>query len=84
VFTGEFMMKTLSENTCDPNVVLQKLNDANTPGFLVEVDPEEAELLGAFVEDALDEQSALVGSIELQHNEFDDAQKIHPVTGRLS
>jgi len=40
-------------------IALQKLNDANTPGFVVEVDPEEADLLGAFIEDALNEQDAL-------------------------
>lgn len=76
-------MKILPENPRDPNVVLQKLNDANTPGFLVEVDPEEAELLGAFIEDALDEQSALEGSIEWQEAGFDDAHDNHSVIGSL-
>ena len=33
-----------------------------TPGFEVEFDPEEAELAGAFVEDALSEQDALDSS----------------------
>ena len=37
----------------------EKLADMETPGFEAEFDPEEAELAGAFVEDALSEQDAL-------------------------
>ena len=40
----------------------EKLADMETPGFEVEFDPEEAELAGAFVEDALSEQDALDSS----------------------
>ena len=40
----------------------EKLADMETPGFEVEFDPEEAELAGAFVEDALSEQDALESS----------------------
>ena len=36
----------------------EKMADALTPGFQVELDPEEAECMGAFVEDALSEQDA--------------------------
>ena len=36
----------------------EKMADALTPGFQVELDPEEAERAGAFVEDALSEQDA--------------------------
>ena len=39
-------------------VVREKMNDALTPGFQVEFDPDEAERAGAFVEDALSEQDA--------------------------
>lgn len=45
-------------------VVTQKLVDAQTPGFQAEFDPEEAELLGAFREDALSETDALDSSID--------------------
>ena len=38
--------------------VREKMNDALTPGFQVEFAPDEAELVGAFVEDALSEQDA--------------------------
>ena len=40
----------------------EKLADMETPGFVVEFDPEEADLAGAFVEDALSEQDALDSS----------------------
>ena len=36
----------------------EKIADALTPGFQVELDPDEAESVGAFVEDALSEQDA--------------------------
>lgn len=36
----------------------EKMADALTPGFQVELDPDEAERVGAFVEDALSEQDA--------------------------
>lgn len=37
----------------------EKLNDLMIPGFIAEMNPEEADLLGAFTEDALDEDAAL-------------------------
>lgn len=40
-------------------VVEEKLADAQTPGFQAEFDPDEAELAGAFVEDALSHEDAL-------------------------
>jgi flagellar basal body rod protein FlgB len=45
-------------------VIAQKLIDAQTPGFQAEFDPDEAELLGAFTEDALSETEALDSSID--------------------
>ena len=45
-------------------VIAQKLFDAQTPGFQAEFDPDEAELLGAFKEDALSETDALDSSID--------------------
>lgn len=41
-----------------------KLTDAMTPGFEVEFDPEEAERVGAFKEDALSEADALDSCID--------------------
>ena len=45
-------------------VVLEKLADAETPGFLAEFDPEEAELAGAFQEDALTEEDAIESAVD--------------------
>lgn len=45
-------------------VIEQKLIDAQTPGIQAEFDPDEAELLGAFREDALSETDALDSSID--------------------
>ena len=45
-------------------VIAQKLFDAQTPGFQAEFDPDEAELLGAFKEDALSVTDALDSSID--------------------
>ncbi len=42
-----------------------KFLDAMTPGFLAAFDPSEAELAGAFVEDALTEQDAVDSRIDL-------------------
>ena len=43
----------------DAEVLQSKLNDAMTPGFIVEFDPAEAEAAGAFEENALSEADAL-------------------------
>jgi hypothetical protein len=41
------------------NALKSKLDDASTPGFQAEFDPNEAEVAGAFTEDALSESDAL-------------------------
>ena len=43
----------------------EKLTDALTPGFQAEFDPDEADMAGAFVEDALSEQDAFESSMDL-------------------
>lgn len=43
----------------------RKLADLSIPGFAVEFDPDEAERAGAFVEDALSEEDARAGAIDL-------------------
>jgi len=50
-------------------VVREKLADAETPGFLAEFDPDEAEWAGAFVEDALSELDALESMIDRAEEE---------------
>jgi len=41
----------------------EKLADMETPGYVVECDPEEAELVGAFIEDALSEEDAMEATV---------------------
>ena len=53
-----------NERNIRRQVIVQKLVDAQTPGFQAELDPDEAELLGAFTEDALSELEALDSSID--------------------
>ena len=49
----------------------EKLRDLDVPGAEVELEPEEAEALGAFREDALTEEEALESSVD---READDGQ----------
>ena len=41
------------------DVISEKFEDLAIPGFLVEVSPIEADIMGAFVEDALSEDEAM-------------------------
>lgn len=54
----------LNDSAVQRQVLELKLSDAQTPGFQAEFDPDEAELLGAFKEDALSELEALDSSID--------------------
>ena len=64
----------------------EKLTDAQTPSFQVELDPDEAERVGAFVEDALSEQDAAAsgddlmevdGALELAYKFREDAAELY-------
>lgn len=66
-------MNTETENQNDTDITLQKLADANIPGFIVDVDSDEADLLGAFVEDALTEQDAMDGGVDLVEVDIDNS-----------
>ena len=46
-------------------VLREKLGDAAVPGGLAEFAPDEAEQAGSFAEDAVDEQAAAAGVIDL-------------------
>ena len=50
-------------------VLQEKLADAEIPGAQIEFDPDEAEKVGAFVEDALSEQDAIEASIQVGNSE---------------
>lgn len=41
------------------DVIAEKFEDLVIPGFLLEVSPIEADIMGAFVEDALNEEDAM-------------------------
>ncbi len=43
----------------------EKLEDAMTPGYQTEFDPQEAETVGAFFEDALSEEDAVESDADL-------------------
>lgn len=58
-------MNRMDNGSNGDDVLADKLNDAMTPGFEVEFDPEEAERAGAFQEDALTEADALDSCIDL-------------------
>ncbi|KTD02741.1 hypothetical protein [Fluoribacter gormanii] len=49
----------MSHETELMDVISEKFEDLAIPGFLVEVSPIEADLMGAFVEDALNEEDAM-------------------------
>jgi hypothetical protein len=50
-------------------IVRQKFIDLNTPGAIVEFDPEEAEYAGAFIEDALSEEDALAAMYDPRNDD---------------
>ena len=54
----------LDESATQDQLAFEKLLDAQTPGFQAEFDPDEAQLLGAFFEDALSEADALESCID--------------------
>jgi hypothetical protein len=49
----------------DKEILQQKLLDAQIPGFKAQFEPHEAEMLGAFTEDALNEHDALESVIDI-------------------
>ncbi|MBL0011374.1 MAG: conjugal transfer protein TraD [Nitrosomonas sp.] len=53
-----------TDNPDIKEIIQEKLLDAEIPGFQAEFDPLEAEILGAFTEDALNEQDALESTID--------------------
>ncbi len=53
-----------TEDAVSPAILREKLIDALTPGYQAEFDPDEADQVGAFVEDALSEEDAAESSID--------------------
>jgi hypothetical protein len=54
----------LDKGDSQDTAIREKLADALIPGFQAEFDPDEAELVGAFQEDALSEQDALDSAVD--------------------
>jgi hypothetical protein len=55
------------EESAAVDIVRAKLVDSQTPGFQAEFDPDEADVAGAFEDDALDEHDALDAANDLTH-----------------
>jgi type IV secretion system protein VirB1 len=58
-------MKQALSPTTDP-LVSRNLDDATTPGVMVELDPEAADLAGAFEETALSEADAWDANADIE------------------
>lgn len=56
-----------------PPILSRNLDDALTPGVVVEVDPQEAEALGAFEETALSEADAWEANADLSISTEEDS-----------
>ncbi len=59
------MTKLPHDTETDKETLREKLLDAQIPGFKAQFEPVEAEMLGAFTEDALNEKDALESVIDL-------------------
>lgn len=64
---GDIDTETVDVARVAPDSVSEKLNDALTPSFQAEFDPEEAEVAGAFFEDALSEDDAISSAHDSAH-----------------
>lgn len=65
----------LDKETARRAVIRAKMIDVLTPGFAASFDPEEAWQAGAFVEDALSEEAALDGVLDLLDGSTDDEEE---------
>lgn len=61
----DFIFPVADASNVSDEILLAKLADAETPGFEVDFDPDEAERVGAFLEDALTEEEARESTIDL-------------------
>lgn len=55
--------------TIDLDIIEAKMSDANIPGVIVEFSPEEAEFLDAFVDDSMELEDIIAGSLDLANIE---------------
>lgn len=66
-----FVTPVIDDFETAKGALADKLEDMETPGFEAEFDPDEAENVGAFVEDALTEQEARESIIDLVDGEVE-------------
>jgi hypothetical protein len=66
-------LPAIDDNVAAADALREKLTDAGTPSYQAEFDPEEAERVGAFVEDALSEQDAAESGDDLASQGDDQA-----------
>lgn len=62
----DFNQQNTEQTASVTDVLAAKMLDADIPGMEVEFTPEEADLLGAFPEDALSEADALASSVDME------------------
>jgi len=63
--------KVSTQDGVDDEVLTEKLIDAEVPGFEATFDPDEAERLGIFEEDALSEDDAKESSIDQRRRDHE-------------
>lgn len=64
---NDALLELIAPDDAGNGPVIEKLQDALTPGYQAEFDPAEAEAAGAFQEDALSEADALASSHDTLH-----------------
>lgn len=62
---GSLEQSTFDDQANATEALREKLADAMVPGYQAEFDPDEAEAVGAFVEDALSEEDAAESDADL-------------------
>ena len=76
---ADMLAATPYDGTANPEIVRAKLRDMETPYFVAEFDPDEAEMAGAFIEDALSDEDALESAVDRPDSvEMTDWQKPAP------
>jgi len=66
------MNKPRHDTETDKETLREKLLDAQVPGFKAQFEPQDAEMLGAFTEDAINEKDALDSAIDLLGADHDN------------
>ena len=68
------IVEKVSQELLLQQVLEEKLRDAQTPGYQVPFDPYEAEIAGAFVEDAIEQNEAFDSAVDLPGTNLHSAE----------